>query len=374
MSAAARPRPSAMPPAANTGVGATASTTAGTSGKVDRSAPCPPASVPCATMMSAPAALAARPSSTSCTWQISVQPASLMAGTNGPGLTCSQKTDPVTMRVRTSQMGRRRTLDEEEAHSRADRPQAAPGGGRTGRRDFGPRGRKETRHKRGDLPPLAQPLWWHEGRCDEAPQGARGRERPPEEDRRRPGGGHRHPKGGEPGKLLSPTRKRAAVEHVRRQLGVSERRACSVIAQPRSSQRYEGRKAERDRRLAERMVTLSRENPRYGYRRVWALLRREGWPVNKKRVHRLWRQEGLKVAQKQRKRQRLLLGESENGCTRRRAEHKDHVWSYDFVMELTEDGRRLKMMPVVDEYTRECLSIDVERSITADDVIETLAS
>src|SRR5215212_7355668 len=204
-------------------------------------------------------------------------------------LTCSQKTDPVTMRVRTSQMGRRRTLDEEEAHSRADRPQAAPGGGRTGRRDFGPRGRKETRHKRGDLPPLAQPLWWHEGRCDEAPQGARGRERPPEEDRRRPGGGHRHPKGGEPGKLLSPTRKRAAVEHVRRQLGVSERRACSVIAQPRSSQRYEGRKAERDRRLAERMVTLSRENPRYGYRRVWALLRREGWPVNKKRVHRLWR-------------------------------------------------------------------------------------
>lgn len=103
------------------------------------------------------------------------------------------------------------------------------------------------------------------------------------------------------------------------------------------------------------------------HRRVWALLRREGWPVNKKRVHRLWRQEGLKVPERQRKRRRLLLGESENGCTRRRAEHKDHVWSYDFVMDLTEDGRRLKMMPVVDEYTRECLSIDVERSITAED-------
>jgi transposase InsO family protein len=122
------------------------------------------------------------------------------------------------------------------------------------------------------------------------------------------------------------------------------------------------------------MVELSRENPRYGYRRVWALLRREGWPVNKKRVHRLWRQEGLKVPERQRKRRRLLLGESENGCTRRRAEHKDHVWSYDFVMDLTEDGRRLKMMPVVDEYTRECLSIDVERSITAEDVVDTLAS
>jgi putative transposase len=148
-----------------------------------------------------------------------------------------------------------------------------------------------------------------------------------------------------------------------------------VIGQPRSSQRYAGRKAHRDRRLAERMVELSRENPRYGYRRVWALLRREGWPVNKKRVHRLWRQEGLKVPEKQRKRRRLLLlGESQNGCTRRRAEHKDHVWSYDFVMDLTEDGRRLKMMPVVDEYTRACLSIVVERSITAEDVVDTLAS
>ncbi len=78
---------------------------------------------------------------------------------------------------------------------------------------------------------------------------------------------------------------------------------------------------------------------------------------------------------KQRKRRRLLLlGESENGCTRRRSEHKNHVWSYDFVMDLTEDGRRLKMMPVVDEYTRECLSIALERSITAEDVVATLAS
>ncbi len=147
-----------------------------------------------------------------------------------------------------------------------------------------------------------------------------------------------------------------------------------MIAQPRSSQRYEGRKIGRDRALLERMVTLTRENPRYGYRRVWALLRREGWQVNKKRVHRLWREEGLKVPEKQHKRRRLLLGGSENGCTRRRAEHKDHVWSYDFVMDLTEEGRRLKMMPVVDEYSRECLSIDVERSITAEDVVATLTS
>jgi putative transposase len=145
-----------------------------------------------------------------------------------------------------------------------------------------------------------------------------------------------------------------------------------VIAQPRSSQRYDGRKADRDRHLLERMVELSRENPRYGYRRVWALLRREGWPVNKKRVHRLWRQEGLKVPHRQRKRRRL--GDAENGCTRKRAERLNHVWSYDFVMDETEEGRRLKMMPVVDEYSRECLSIDVDRSITAEDVVSTLAS
>ena len=161
---------------------------------------------------------------------------------------------------------------------------------------------------------------------------------------------------------------------MRQTLGVSERRACRVIKQPRSSQRYAGRKAQKDRRLAERMVELSRENPRYGYRRVWALLRREGWTVNKKRVHRLWREEGLKVPDTQRKRQRSLRGTSEHGCVRRRAEHKDHVWSYDFVMDRTEDGRRLKMLAVVDEYTRECLSIEVERSITAKEVVKTLVA
>jgi hypothetical protein len=88
----------------------------------------------------------------------------------------------------------------------------------------------------------------------------------------------------------------------------------------------------------------------------------------------LWRKEGLKVpGGKQRKRLRLAEGGSENGCRRKRAGHRDHVWSYDFVMDETEDDRRLKMMPVLDEYTRECLAIEVERSITAEDVIGTLA-
>ncbi len=119
------------------------------------------------------------------------------------------------------------------------------------------------------------------------------------------------------------------------------------------------------------MGELSRENPRYGYRRVWALLRREGWEVNKKRILRLWREQGLKVPQKQRK-SRRLVGGGENGCTRRRAEYPGHVWSYDFVMDSTEDGRRVKIMPVVDEYTRECLSLEGERSIKAEGVVNTL--
>jgi len=146
-----------------------------------------------------------------------------------------------------------------------------------------------------------------------------------------------------------------------------------VIAQPRSTQRYVSHKADKDRALLNEIVALSKENPRYGYRRIWALLRREGCSVNKKRVHRLWGEAGLKVPARQRKRRRLGGG-GENGCARRRAEHKDHVWSYDFVMDQTEDGRTVKMMPVVDEYTRECLCIEVERSITAKEVVKTLAA
>jgi putative transposase len=144
-----------------------------------------------------------------------------------------------------------------------------------------------------------------------------------------------------------------------------------VIGQSRSSQRYEGRKAHRDRALVERMIELSRENPRYGYRRVWALLRREGWEVNKKRVLRLWREQGMKVPKKQRK-SRRLVGSGENGVSKRRAEYPNHVWSYDFAMDSTEDGRRLKVMPVVEEYTRECLSLEGQRSITSEGVIDTL--
>lgn len=142
------------------------------------------------------------------------------------------------------------------------------------------------------------------------------------------------------------------------------------MGQPRSTQRYSGTGPERDKALLSRIRELAREHPRYGYRRITALLRREGWSVNRKRVHRLWRREGLKVPQVQRKRRRL--GHSENSCTRRRAERPNHVWSYDFIHDRTADGRGLKMLPIVDEYTRECLTIEVERHLTAKDVVSTL--
>lgn len=116
---------------------------------------------------------------------------------------------------------------------------------------------------------------------------------------------------------------------------------------------------------------MSARHPRFGYRRITALLQREGWRINRKRVQRLWRLEGLRVSVKQRKRQRL--GNMDGAVTRRRAEHARDVWSYDFVMDATEDGRRLKMLPVVDEFSRECFGIEVARHLTATDVIATLA-
>jgi transposase InsO family protein len=123
--------------------------------------------------------------------------------------------------------------------------------------------------------------------------------------------------------------------------------------------------------LVERMRDLARQRPRFGYRRIAALLRREAWRASDTRVFRLWRQEGLKVPQKKRKRRRL--GTSENGCHRRRAEHRDHVWCWDFVFDRTASGSALKWLSIVDEYTRECLALKVDRSITSEDVIDTLA-
>jgi transposase InsO family protein len=119
------------------------------------------------------------------------------------------------------------------------------------------------------------------------------------------------------------------------------------------------------------MLEWARRRPRWGYRRIAWQLRQEGWQASDTRVYRLWRREGLKVPQKKRKKRRL--GRSANGCVHRKAEHKDHVWCWDFVFDRTTSGSALKWLSIVDEYTRECLTLKVARSITSEDVIDTLA-
>jgi transposase InsO family protein len=130
------------------------------------------------------------------------------------------------------------------------------------------------------------------------------------------------------------------------------------------------RQAIMDVALIGRLHELVRQHPRYGYRRMWALLRGEGWRVNCKRIWRLWRKEGFKVPQKQRKKRRL--GSSENGIVRFRPQHKGHVWTWDFIHDRDEHGRPLKWLSLVDEYTRECLALEVERSMTAWDVVDVI--
>ena len=161
------------------------------------------------------------------------------------------------------------------------------------------------------------------------------------------------------------------MEHIREEFGVSERRACQVLGQPRSTQRREPYVPGDEPRLVTQMIELASEYGRYGYRRITALLQADGWRVNHKRVERLWRREGLKVPQKQPKRGRLWL--NDGSCLRLRPECKDHVWAYDFVHARTHDGRALRMLTLVDEYTRECLSIDVARRLSSEDVLERLA-
>jgi len=161
------------------------------------------------------------------------------------------------------------------------------------------------------------------------------------------------------------------VEHAQEVFQVSERRVCRALGQPRSTQRYCGKGKDGEEMLTERIVTLASQYGRYGYRRITAMLQMEGWQVNHKRVERIWRQEGLKVPKKQPKRSRLWLNES--SCLRLRPEYPDHVWSYDFMLERTHDGRAFRILNVIDEYTRECLAIRVERSLDHEDVQECLA-
>jgi transposase InsO family protein len=156
-----------------------------------------------------------------------------------------------------------------------------------------------------------------------------------------------------------------------RELGVSERKACAVLGQHRSTQRKAPRGSDDEAALTADIIELAKRYGRYGYRRITALLRDAGWVVNRKRVERVWRREGLKVPQRQPKRGRLWL--ADGSCVRLRPERPNHVWAYDFVEDRTREGRKFRMLCVVDEFTREALAIRVARKLTSTEVIDTLA-
>jgi putative transposase len=165
------------------------------------------------------------------------------------------------------------------------------------------------------------------------------------------------------------------VEEVRRRLGpekVSQRRACQVLGQPRSTQRYVKRRPSDEAKLLSEMRRIARRRPRFGSPRIYDALCTQGWSVNHKRVERLWREEGMQVPKKQHKKRRLPRCGSENSCVRKRALRPNHVWSYDFVEDRTEKNRKLRMLAVIDEFTRESLAIEVAWSFTAQQVIDVL--
>ena len=154
-------------------------------------------------------------------------------------------------------------------------------------------------------------------------------------------------------------------------MSVSERRVCRVLGQHRSTQRRIPTGREDEERLTADIIELARQYGRYGYRKIAALLRNAGWVVNDKRVERIWRREGLKVPAKQPKRGRLWL--AGGSCVRLRAEHPNHVWSYDFVEDRTHDGRKYRMLNIVDEFTHECLAIRIDRKLNSTAVIDLLS-
>lgn len=153
-------------------------------------------------------------------------------------------------------------------------------------------------------------------------------------------------------------------------LSVSERRACRVLGQHRSTQRKVPRGRPDEDALTKAIVELASEYGRYGYRRICALLNEQGWGVGVSRVARIWRREGLKVPSKQPKRGRLWL--NDGSCIRLRPSWPNHVWAYDFVMDRTHDGKAFRMLTVIDEFTRRCLAIQVERRLRHDDVLACL--
>jgi putative transposase len=168
---------------------------------------------------------------------------------------------------------------------------------------------------------------------------------------------------------MTAPRRRLIVNELREQFGVSERRLSLALDVARSSLRYAPVLRDEQAALARRIEELAGMHPRYGYRRIWALLNREGWTVNKKAVRRLYRELGLKVAQpRANPKPRRAQGQDKNACHLRPARGKDDVWTWDFIFDRTSDGRSLKWLTLIDEYTRECLALEARRGMTAEDI------
>ena len=153
--------------------------------------------------------------------------------------------------------------------------------------------------------------------------------------------------------------------------GIAERRACVALGVHRTTVRHCTKRSSDEDALRGDIVRLAGQYGRYGYRRITAMLHAEGWQVNHKRVERIWRQEGLKVPTKQPKRGRLYL--NDGSCIRLRPCWQNHIWSYDFVSERLADGTKMRMLTVIDEYSRECLAIRVAYRLTSDDVLDVLS-
>ena len=203
--------------------------------------------------------------------------------------------------------------------------------------------------QRADVLPLAESVRRDEGRGSEASEGTRRREPSAQAIGCREGTRHSDAQARRGGKLVSPARKRDAAKELQKSFPqASQRRACRVLSQPRSSQRYKAKVPDDESRLVKRMLQLVREHPRFGYRRIAALLRREGWTINNKRAWRLWKKEGLKVPQK--KRRKRASGAAKTAVFAGVLRGKNDVWSWDFIFDRTANGTQLKWLVIVDEF------------------------
>jgi putative transposase len=170
--------------------------------------------------------------------------------------------------------------------------------------------------------------------------------------------------------MVSPSQRRRAAHMLQGRLGLSQRRACQIVGQHRSTQRHRPEKPDPDADLRRQLRDFARHHPRWGYRRAHAVLCREGHHLNRKKVQRLWREEGLRVPPRRHKRQRL--GVSSTPADRLAATHPNHVWALDYQFDVTSTGRTIKILHITDEYTREALSDLVAYSIDADATVAVL--